>query len=147
MPILTFHLVDGRHAPERVRALLRDCCQVYADVLGSSMERVRAFVSLHAPELTFVAGRFADESVGPVGGPGDLSAPFFQFIVLRGRPLEQRQRLLVAFTDLAVEHLGVHRELVRGRAIEVEPVDWAIAGTSAAERRADEIAARAVTGR
>ncbi len=142
MPVLRFHLVQGRHAVEDVRALVSACCRDYADVLGSPIERVRGLVHQHDPSTTFVAGAFVADHQSPVGGAGDLTAPFFEFIVLSGRPPEQRARLLEAFTDHAVTHLGVHRDLVRGRAVEVDPADWAIAGVPAAVTRASEIEAR-----
>lgn len=136
MPILRFHLLRDRHPVDDVRALVSACCHDYSEILGSPMERVRAFVHEHDPATTFVAGSFADDR------DNDTGVAFFEFIVLTGRPEEQRTRLLAAFTDHAVTHLGVDRAVVRGRAIEVEPADWAIAGVPAAVTRAGEIAER-----
>lgn len=137
VPILTFHLVEGHHCLDDIRALISACCRDYAEVLGSPMERVRSFVRLHNPELTFVAGSFVDDE--------PRAAPFFEFIVLSGRTYEQRARLLQIFTDHLVEHLSASRELVRGRAVEVDPSDWAIGGTPAAQVRAGEVSARAAS--
>ena len=146
MPVLRFHLVQGRQSVDDVRALVEVCCRDYSQVLGSPMERVRAFVHQHDPSMTFVAGAFIDDR--PADGAGeDLYAPFFEFIVLSGRPPEQRHHLLEAFTDHTVTHLGVRRDLVRGRAIEVEPADWGIAGVPAAVTRASEIEAREAAAR
>lgn len=142
MPVLTFHLVAGRHGPDQIRALVSACCHDYAKVLGSPVDRVRAFVRTYEPAFTFVAGAFADDVASPIGADDDLTAPFFEFIVLRGRPTEQRTRLLGAFTDHTVSCLGVRRELIRGRAIEVDPPDWAIGGAPASVTRATEIEAR-----
>ncbi|MCE0765124.1 tautomerase family protein [Pseudonocardia kujensis] len=146
MPILTLHLVDGRHRPDDIRALVAACAATYAHELDSPMDRVRVFVRFHDPALTFVAGAFVDDVEASLEDPTDLTAPFFEFIVLKGRPLAQRQNLLAAFTDLVVSHLGVRRELVRGRAIEVDPQDWGIGGVPAFTTRASEIAARAAAG-
>lgn len=135
MPVLTFHLGEGQHARDDVRALVAAAGRIYADVLGAPVERVRVSVRTHDPALSWVAGAFADDPTTPV-------APIFEFVVLAGRPPEHRTRLLAAFTDLVVEHLGVERAVVRGRATELDPTDWAIGGVPAAEVRSAELAAR-----
>ena len=61
-------------------------------------------------------------------------APYFTAIVLEGRPVEQRHRLLAELTDLIVEVLGATRSRVRGRIIQVPPDDWAIGGVPASGR-------------
>ena len=53
--------------------------------------------------------------------------------------MDQRQRLLVGFTNLLVEILGVDRALVRGQCKRVAPEEWSIGGTPASEQRAAEI--------
>lgn len=135
MPVLTFHLGEGQHTRGDIRSLLSASSRTYAEVLDSPIDRVRATARTHDPALGCVGGRFADDEATP-------TAPVFDFLVLAGRPREQRTRLLAAFTDLVVEHLGVRRDAVRGRAIEVDPQDWAIGGVPAAEVRSTEIAAR-----
>ena len=45
-------------------------------------------------------------------------APYFTAIVLEGRPVEQRHRLLAEVTDLIVEVLDATRSRVRGRIIQ-----------------------------
>ncbi len=72
-----------------------------------------------------------------------LHAPFFEFIVLEGRSLDERQQLMSGFTALLVEVLGVAPGLVRGRCIRVHPQDWSIGGTGADQLREKEISARA----
>lgn len=135
MPIVNFHLVAGLTSADQDRRLLEAASRLYAEVLDSPLERVRAFITPHPPGQFAVAGAVVSD-----GGP---HAPYFDFIVLEGRPLEQRQRLLAGFTDLLVEILGVRRELVRGSCRRVEPQDWAIGGVPASALRRDEIAARA----
>ena len=78
---------------------------------------------------------------------GGAFAPYFHFLVLEGRPLDECQRLLTGFTDLVVELLGAERALVRGGCWPIPPRYWAIGGTPASVIRTAEIAARAETDR
>jgi len=135
MPIVNFHLVEGLTTPAQDERLLIGACQLYAEVLKAPMERVRAFITLHKATHFAVAGGLAAHN--------GLHAPYFEFIVLDGRPLEDRHRLMRGFTDLLVDALGVRRDLVRGSCSRVEPQDWAIGGEPASVIRKDEVAARA----
>lgn len=130
MPILEVHLVDGMHTPAQHADLLTSMSARCAEVLGSPLDRVRAYVTLHRPEHW------------ATGGVPGAPAPYFTAIVLQGRPAEQRRRLLGAVTDILVDVLGVDRRLVRGRIIQVHPDDWAIGGVPAGAARQSEIAAR-----
>ncbi|MBF7729120.1 tautomerase family protein [Pseudomonas sp. N040] len=134
MPVVTFHLVEGHCSAEQKVRLLQGASRLYSQVLRAPLERVRALISLHAPDEFAVAGE--------VNG---LPAPFFEFIVLEGRPLDERQALLSGFTELLVETLAVERSGVRGRCIRVEAQDWSIGGQSAALLREQEIRARAAS--
>ncbi|MGD9528831.1 tautomerase family protein [Pseudonocardia sp.] len=135
MPILNVHLVEGLHTPEQHRTLLEVMSTAYAEVLGSPLDRVRAYVTLHRPEHWATAAVTAAER--------PLSAPYFTAVVLAGRPAEQRAQLLATLTDVLVDVLRVERGLVRGRVVQVDPADWGIGGVPAAAVRRDEIAARA----
>lgn len=135
MPIVNFHLVDGMTTPEQDERLLIAACKLYAEVLGAPMDRIRAFITTHRLGQMAVAGDLVARN--------GLHAPFFDFIVLQGRTLEQRQMLLAGFTNLLVDILGVERNLVRGCCRRVEPEDWTIGGQPASVLRKDEIAARA----
>lgn len=135
MPVVNFHLVEGLATPQQASALLKLASQLYCEVLNAPVDRVRAFITLHAPEHFMVAGLLATECAP--------HAPFFDFIVLEGRPIEERQRLLAGFTDIVVQVLGVDRGLVRGCCRRVHPEDWAIGGRPASQLRADEVRARA----
>lgn len=132
MPVLEIHLVEGDHDPDDVTRLLHEASRRYAEVLGSPLERIRAFATPHAR---------GDVVVG--GEAGGAPAPYFTAVVLEGRPVEQRHRLLADLTEVIVEHLGVERSRVRGRIVQVPPDDWAIGGVPASGARRDEIAARA----
>ncbi|WP_435582240.1 tautomerase family protein [Amycolatopsis thermoflava] len=135
MPVVQFHLEDGSLDDEQAADLLRTASRLYADVLGSPVERVRAFVVPHRPQWCAVGGEVLSE-----GGSG---LAYFTAIVLTGRPADQHERLLAGFTDLLVRVAGVPREKVRGRIEQVRPEDWGIGGAPAAQVRAGEIAARA----
>ena len=135
MPVVNFHLVEGLTTPEQDERLLLGACRLYADVLRAPMERVRAFITPHRASQFAVAGELVAHN--------GLHAPYFDFIVLDGRPLDERHRLLAGFTDLLVDTLGVRRELVRGSCRRIEPQDWAIGGEPASALRKDEVEARA----
>ena len=135
MPVVNFHLLAGHSTAEQEQRLLVEASRLYSEVLGSPIERVRAFITPYPASQFAVAGQ-------PCSVNG-LHAPFFEFIVLDGRPLAERQRLAEGFTDLLVSILGVRRELVRGRCQRVAPEDWSIGGVPASVQRAGEVAARA----
>lgn len=135
MPIVTYHLVAGRYDDAAVGELLTRSCELFAEVLDSPLERVRAFADEVRPQLSVVGGRLVSDGAPP--------APFFEFILLEGRPVDQAQRLLRGFTDLVVECLGAERSLVRGGITYVRPDSWAIGGEPAAALRKTEIDARA----
>ncbi len=131
MPIVTVHLLEGRHPAGQVSTLLDVLTRRYAAVLGSPVERVRAVAQLHPPEQWLT------------GGEAGVEAPYFTALVLAGRPVAQRHRLLADFTDLIVDVLGVARSSVRGRIVVVDPDDWGIGGVPAGVARRQEIDARA----
>jgi phenylpyruvate tautomerase PptA (4-oxalocrotonate tautomerase family) len=135
MPVVNFHLISQQSTPSQDERLLKEAAKLYSEVLKSPMERVRAFITVHAAEQFVVAGELVSNN--------GLHAPYFDFIVLEGRPLEERHRLMVGFTDLLVDILGVQRDLVRGSCRRIEPEDWSIGGVAASELRANEIKARA----
>lgn len=136
MPILNYHLVRGQHDQGRIETLLVRSSEFFAQVLGCPIERVRVFVTEHAPQHYCIGGRLAGEAA--------QAAPYFSFIVLQGRPLEDRQGLLAGFTDLVVEILGAERSLVRGGVVPIDPDDWSIGGVPASQLRRAEIEARRV---
>lgn len=136
MPILNYHLVRGQHDQGRIEELLVGSSKFFAQVLGCPIERVRVFVTEHSPRHYCIGGTLAGEAA--------QAAPYFSFIVLQGRPLEDRQRLLAGFTDLVVDILGVERSLVRGGVVPVDPDDWSIGGVPASRLRQAEIEARRV---
>lgn len=138
MPVLEYHLVDGECTAAQHEVLLRRSAALYAEVLRSPMDRVRVFITLHPPALWFAAGETAAVERSP--------APYFSFIVLEGRPVEECQRLLSGFTDLLVEIVGAPRDRIRGGCWPVRPEHWAVGGVPASVLRAEEIRKRAEAG-
>ncbi|BBY61917.1 tautomerase family protein [Mycolicibacterium helvum] len=134
MPVAHFHLIDGAFTDAQRHRLLTEASRCYAEILASPLDRTRVFIVGYKP---------ADVAVGGLIDPETSNtAPYFTAIVLAGRSVEQRQQLAARFTDLLETIMGVPRAAIRGRIIEVEPENWSIGGRSAAEQRAEEIAAR-----
>lgn len=135
MPVLEIHLIEDQQNDAQVESLLLAASHAYAEVLESPVERVRVYVTMHAARHTAVGGKLVSQ-----GGP---SAPYFHFLVLEGRPIEQSQKLITVFTDLIEAHLGADRKLIRGGCWPIPPHHWGIAGTPASAMRSAEIDARA----
>lgn len=134
MPILTINLQRDAYPREQLDRLLVDVSELYARVLESPLERVRVFLNLFDPHAMAVGGRIMAEC--------ELKAPFFEAIVMEGRPEEQKQRLMREVTDLIETLLQVERTHIRGVCWSVPPGDWCIAGTPASVKRAEELEAR-----
>lgn len=134
MPILTVHLSCDTYAGEQLERLLVSASEIYARVLDSPLERVRVFLNLIERDAMAVGGEVVATS--------DRHAPFFEAIVLEGRPAQQKQLLMEAITDLLEDVLQVDRAGIRGVCWSVPPEDWCIAGTPASTKRAREIRAR-----
>lgn len=128
MPIVHFHLPEGCITSEQEGQLLRQASQIYADVLQSPIERTRAFLHVYGPSRHAAGGK--------VGG---APAPFFEFIVLDGRPLDVRQQLMRAFTHLIADVTGVPVAAVRGHCRRVLPEEWCIGGEPATAVRPEHI--------
>ena len=135
MPILEYHLTDGQYTDAQCEKLLIESSKLYAQILKSPLDRVRVVIHQHKPSMVAVAGVLMNK--------GGKSAPFFFFLALLGRPLDERHALLTGFTDLVVDILGAERSAVRGGCWTIPPEDWAIGGTPASVLRAAEVKARA----
>jgi len=135
MPILEYHLKAGAHADNDIAELLLASSRLYADVLDCPVERVRVFVTAHAPQHMAVGGVLVSE--------GGRNAPHFHCLVLQGRSDAQCQALITGFTDLLERILKVDRQLIRGGCWPIAPQHWGIAGTPASVLRAAEVQARA----
>lgn len=135
MPILEYHLAEGAYSDDQCERLLLESTKLYAEVLKSPLDRIRVFIHLHRPSMIATAGV-------PVS-KGGAPAPYFHFLVLQGRPLDERHRLLTGFTDLLVECLGAERSWIRGGCWPIPPEDWCIGGVPASVVRAEEVRKRA----
>lgn len=143
MPIVQFHLVEGRQSDAEIGQLLEEASVFYAetlygDVTPLPLDRVRAFVTLHRPQHWATAGVLAST--------GAKDAPYFTCLALSGRPQEQLHRLLAGFTDLVVRHCHCEKAQVRGQVMSIAPENWAIGGQPASMVRAGEAQLRANGG-
>lgn len=59
MPIIHFHLAEGRYSEAQQRRLLVESSQLYAQVLRCPMDRVRAYLQFYPQQLIAVAGERA----------------------------------------------------------------------------------------
>ncbi|WP_028311566.1 tautomerase family protein [Derxia gummosa] len=134
MPLIQFHLVEGEYSDEQLRTLLERGSAAYAEVLESPVDRIRAFVTLHAAAHWAIGGQ-PDE-------PAGRRSPYFSAVMMAERPADQRRRALAVMTDLVVEVLGVERNRVRGSINRVAAEDWAIGGVPASVIRAAEVEQR-----
>lgn len=139
MPILNVQLNTSCYAQTALADFMQKATAVFAETLEAPTDRIRVYLHDVPPQHMLIGGKAPDA----VGG----DAPFFQFYLLAGRPPEHRDALLVAFTDLLVECLGVERSVIRGFCSHIDPNDWSVAGVPAGQKRAQEIAARAQSER
>ncbi len=135
MPILEYHLADNCYSDSQIKELLVSSSHLYAEVLECPLNRVRVFVNFYQKKHMAVAGELLSD--------GGMEAPYFHFLVLEGRPIEQCHQLLTGFTNLVVEILKVEKSCVRGGCWPIPPQYWAIGGQPASLMRAAEIKARA----
>jgi 4-oxalocrotonate tautomerase family enzyme len=132
VPVAHFYLTSC--TDDQQARILQEGSARYAALLQAPMDRVRVFVHRHPATGMATAGRAVSET--------GLHAPFVTALVLQGRPVDLRHRLIAELTDLVVEVLDVDRALVRVHVTEVDPDGWGIGGIAAAVVRRDEIAAR-----
>ena len=135
MPILNIYLVEGQHSDFQITTLMTRSSYFFAEVLACPVDRIRVFVNMHSPRHVCIGANITFR--------GDLAAPYFSFIVLEGRSVETRQRLLAGFTDIIEEILCCPRNLIRGSATAVMAENWSIGGVAASVVRQKEIESRA----
>lgn len=135
VPTIRYQLVQGQHSDAQIRELLTRSCEAFAATLEVPADRIRAFADEVRPQAAAVGGQLIAE--------GAAEAPFFEFILFAGRPLEHGQQLMATFTDLLVECLGTDRSLIRGTVRFVDPDHWSIGGVPASVVRRADIEARA----
>ncbi|MAO12128.1 tautomerase family protein [Marinobacter sp.] len=131
MPVAKFYVWGSEPNNDSVREFLDRASDVYANVLECPKERVRVIFIPCSRDMVAVEGNV----------PGAASV-FFEFIVLQGRSLTQRQQIAKGFCGLIEDVLGLDLQRVRGRCIPVAPEDWCIGGEFADSLRKTEIESR-----
>ena len=131
MPVAKFYASGYTLETDAVQTFLDQASDLYAEILECPKDRVRVYFFSVDADFAAVEGRV----------PGDASF-FFEFIVLEGRPLTQRQDIARGFCELAVTALGIEARRVRGQCNRVQPEDWCIGGQFASDLRKAEIDAR-----
>ncbi|GAC06220.1 tautomerase family protein [Paraglaciecola chathamensis] len=135
MPLVNFNLLKSDVCESQIERLIKQSSELYADVLECPIERVRIYINLFDRAHVGVAGDLVAFN--------HINAPYFDFIVLDGRSLDQRRRLAEGFTDLLVSIFAVDKSLIRGSCRKILPEDWSIGGILASELRKNEIQNRA----
>ena len=134
MPFLRIDLA-GPVDPELTRELLQRTAELFAEIIESSIDRVRTQVH-ELPAESFAVGGI------PISESG-VQAPFITLDLFRGRPAEQHRALVERIPALVAELVGCPIERTRLRINEVFPEGWGIGGVQASELRRREIESRA----
>lgn len=139
MPVIHFHLENNKYSQEQCEELMIKASEIYCSVLYNTteeefMSRVRIFLQFYPSWGMATSGT-------PISR-GGANAPYFDFIVLEGRPIDEIQELIEGFTDLLVDLLGAERSLIRGACWPVTPEHWGIGGVPASVLRSKEIVSR-----
>jgi 4-oxalocrotonate tautomerase family enzyme len=122
VPFLRVDLADPVD-PERKRKLLVRTAELFAEVVGSPLERVRTQVVELPADGVAVGGV-------PVAESGQ-QAPFIWIELLAGRPADRHEALIERQTALVASILGIPPDHVRVRITEVPPRLWGSAGRPA----------------
>ncbi len=129
MPVVFFTIPEGRIDGPASERLLQRASETFADILESPVDRIRAYIK------TLPGHHCASGGVVPG------TSPFFEFMVLEGRPLAQRQELMKQFSEILAEEAGIPLSQVRGMCRRVPAEEWCIAGKPASEARAAHVSA------
>jgi 4-oxalocrotonate tautomerase family enzyme len=126
MPYLRID-VAGPIDPAAKRALLHDTGQLFADIIGSDISRVRTIVHEIPADSFAVGGVPLVESGG--------QAPYITLDLFEGRPPEQHQALCEQIPERVAEILDCPLAEVRLRINEVFGDGWSIGGVQASKRQ------------
>lgn len=137
MPIAHFYIVQNTASHDQRRLLITRATEIYAEVIGAPLDRIRTYIVPVEPDDIAVHGIPVAE--------GSTPAPYFTAIVLADRPVAQRAELLGRFSELLTDILEVPLPEVRGQIIEVQPENWGIGGIPASTVRSVEVAGRRTT--
>ena len=125
MPYLRID-VAGPIDPDAKRALLRDTGQLFADIIGSDISRVRTIVH-EIPADSFAVGGVA---LADTGG----QAPYITLDLFEGRPPDQHRALCEQIPERVAAILDCPLTDVRLRINEVFADGWSIGGVQASRR-------------
>jgi 4-oxalocrotonate tautomerase family enzyme len=125
MPYLRID-VAGPIDHDAKRALLRDTGQLFADIIGSDISRVRTIVH-EIPADSFAVGGVA---LADTGG----QAPYITLDLFEGRPPEQHRALCEQIPARVAAILDCPLADVRLRINEVFADGWSIGGVQASRR-------------
>ena len=129
MPVVFFTIPEGMIDETASERLLQPASEFFAEILESPVERIRAFTQ------TLPAHHCASGGVVPG------TSPFFEFMVLEGRSLAQRQELMKQFAEILADETGIPLSQVRGMCRRVPAEEWCIAGKPASEARPAHVSA------
>ena len=135
MPYLRIDLV-GPIDPAAKRALLADSAQLFADIIGSDIARVRTIVH-EIPADSFAVGGVALSESGGATQVG-AQAPYITLDLFEGRPPDQHRALCEQIPRRVADILGCPIEEVRLRINEVFAEGWSIGGVQASERQREK---------
>jgi 4-oxalocrotonate tautomerase family enzyme len=133
MPFLRVDLA-GPIDPGVKRELLRQTAELFAEITGSPIERIRTQVH-ELPADSFAVGGV------PIADSGE-QAPFITLDLFQGRAREQHTALIERIPALVADIVGVPIERTRLRINEVSPGGWGIGGVAASDLRRGEIRER-----
>ncbi len=134
MPFLRVDLA-GPVDPAMKNELLRRTAELFAEIIGSPIDRIRTQVH-ELPADSFAVGGV------PIAESGQ-QAPFITLDLFRGRPASQHAALVERMSALVAEIVDVPIERTRLRINEVFPEGWGIGGVQASSVRRNEITDRA----
>jgi len=138
VPYLRIDLV-GPIDPATKRALLADSAQLFADIIGSDISRVRTIVHEIPADSFAVGGVALSESVETAHV--EAQAPYITLDLFEGRPPDQHRALCEQIPRRVADILGCPIDEVRLRINEVFADGWSIGGVQASERQRQKEAA------
>ena len=102
MPIVNFHLLAGQTTPEQDERLLVEASRLYSELLAAPIERVRTFITAHAPGQFAVGGEPCSRfNFGHARQRACKPCPLEQVLRRLGMAVRLSERALAARTTAA----------------------------------------------
>lgn len=133
MPFIRVDVAEGLPR-EAKRRLLRETAELFAEITGSPLERVRSQVHELSRDDFAVGGISIAES--------GVQAPFVTLDLFVGRPTEQHTALIERISARVAEICDVPVDRLRLRINQIDPGCWGIGGVPASVLRQREIESR-----